>query len=105
MTKEELQNYRNLRSELKMLDALKQKIERHSTDELRAKYAQKCEQLANKLLRIEQVIEKLNSTERMILRLRYINGLSWLSVCDRVHYSWQQTHRIHARALRKIEKL
>ena len=57
---------------------------------------------------IEKAIEGLNPTTRMLLRYRYIEGLTWEEVCVRLSYSWRQTHRLHARALdqlREKEKL
>lgn len=103
MTKEQLREYRQMTKELAALEVLARKIERHSTEELRADYEQRQEKLAAELLRIEQVIETLDSTERTLMRLRYIDGLSWQAIALRISYSWQQTHRIHARALIKLK--
>lgn len=103
MTKEQLREYRQIKKELAALEVLARKIERYGTEELRADYDQKREKLATELLRIEQAIETLDSTERTLMRLRYIDGLSWQAIALRISYSWQQTHRIHARALIKIK--
>lgn len=103
MTKEQLREYRQIKKELAALEVLARKIERYGTAELRADYDQKREKLATELLRIEQAIETLDSTERTLMRLRYIDGLSWQAIALRISYSWQQTHRIHARALIKIK--
>lgn len=105
MTKEQLREYRQIKQELAALEVLARKIERHSTDELRAEYDQIRERLTAELLRIEQALETLDSTERTLMRLRYIDGLSWQAVTMRINYSWQQTHRIHARALIKIKDI
>ena len=103
MTKEQLREYRQIKKELAALEVLARKIERYGTEELRADYDQKREKLAAELLSIEQAIETLDSTERTLMRLRYIDGLSWQAIALRISYSWQQTHRIHARALIKIK--
>lgn len=103
MTKEQLREYRQMKQELAALEVLARKIERHSTEELRAEYDRIREKLVAELLRIEQAIETLDSTERTLMRLRYIDGLSWQAIALRISYSWQQTHRIHARALIKIK--
>lgn len=51
---------------------------------------------------IEVLIEGLEPTERRLTRFRYIDGLSWDAVCDKMNYSWRQTHRIHGRMLDKL---
>jgi DNA-directed RNA polymerase specialized sigma24 family protein len=56
-------------------------------------------------VRIERAIESLTSTERELLRLRYIDGADWTEVAAEIHYEWTQTHRIHARALSKIRDM
>lgn len=103
MTKERLKSYQPIKKELSTLEVLARKIDRHGTEELRALYDKKREKLTEELLHIEQVIEALEPTERTLMRLRYIEGLSWQAICTRINYSWQQTHRIHARALIKIK--
>lgn len=37
------------------------------------------------------------------MRLRYIDGLSWLAVSRRVHYSKSQVRRHHVKALDKLK--
>ena len=54
---------------------------------------------------IEKAIEDLTPEERRVIRARYLEGRSWDQVCRSVHYEWAQTHRIHAAALRKLEKV
>ena len=56
-------------------------------------------------MRIEQAIESLTSTERELLRLRYIDGADWTEVAATIHYEWTQTRRIHAKALAKIKDI
>ena len=103
MTKQDLREYRNIKEELTELNRLTAKIEPHATEELRAAYTAKRESLSARLLHVEQVIEGLEPIERRVLRLRYIDGREWHQVAAAIHYSWQQTHRIHARALLKIK--
>lgn len=103
MTKYELREYRKTKAELSDLDVLTRKIERHATEELRRLYATKRERLSGKLKRIEEAIDGLEPVERHLMRLRYIDGLEWWQVAAAIHYSVQQTHRIHARALIKLK--
>ena len=76
-------------------------VEQHLA--LKAMYASKLRELNDTLLDIETAIESLtDATERNLMRLRYIDGLRWEEVTVFVGYSWQQTHRIHARALERL---
>lgn len=130
MTKEQLRTYRELKKErddidrrLKEMEAeepaprtsrldgmprggsgenyvLEGKMDRE--DELRQLYEEKKAQLDAQLVKIEKAIESLKSTERTILRLYYIDGLTWEEVAVEVGYSWAQTHRHHAKALQKL---
>ncbi len=76
-------------------------VEQHLT--LKAMYASKLRELNDTLLDIEAAIESLtDATERNLMRLRYIDGLKWEELTIAIGYSWQQTHRIHARALEKL---
>lgn len=52
---------------------------------------------------IEKVISKLETTERILMRYRYIQGLDWEKICVEMHYSWQHIHKIHKRILEKIK--
>lgn len=66
------------------------------------KYEEKLEALRAEALRIEQAIETLEPTERMLMRYRYIEGLTWEEVAVAINYSWRQTHNLHGRALDKM---
>ncbi len=58
---------------------------------------------ADELTAIESAVDGLDDpTERLLLRLRYIEGYSWTRVARAIHYSRAQTMRIHARALRRL---
>ena len=76
-----------------MLDAKNKLVER---------YRALAETLIKTQIAIEEAIAELDSTERMVMRHRYIEGLTWEQVCVAMDYSWMQTHRIHARALDRL---
>ena len=105
MTKEELRDYIPTKQELIHLEALARKLERNEDDDLAALYREKRQELAERLRAMEAALETLGPTERTIMRLRYVEGLSWQAVSMRVHYSWKQTHRIHKNALRKLAEI
>ena len=64
-------------------------------------------ELLDKLLcvlhEIEQVIMCLDSsTERQMMRKRYIENKRWEDICFEMGYSWRQLHYIHSKVLRKL---
>lgn len=72
--------------------------------ELLEMYRAKEAELGQQLLIIEQAIEKLASRERRLVRLHYIDGLTWEQVCVAMNYSWTQVHRFHREALAKLRE-
>lgn len=70
--------------------------------ELERRYGAQLEEMARAQADIECKIEGLEPTERRLARFRYIDGLSWEDVCEKMNYSWRQTHRIHGRMLDKL---
>lgn len=63
----------------------------------------KLDQLAAALERVEDMIGLLEEPiERRLARLHYIDGLRWEDVCEKINYSWSQTHRIHSRVLDRL---
>lgn len=83
-------------------DILEERIDRK--DELLAMYQAKEEELDDALLVIERAIEKLDPTQRTLVRLHYIDGLTWEQVAVEIDYSWSQTHRIHSAALKRLKE-
>lgn len=71
-------------------------------NKLLTRYCALAEELIRTQLSIEETIETLDSTERLLVRHRYIEGLTWEQVCVALGYSWSQTHLIHARVLDKL---
>lgn len=53
-------------------------------------------------LAIEQAIGSLDTTQRQVLRLHYIDGLTWEQVAAKTNYSLRQIHNIHGDALLKL---
>ena len=70
--------------------------------ELQERYEAKLAEMTKEMLLIEEAIDELEPTARMLLRYRYLDGLKWEEVCVRMNYSWMQTHRIHANALNQL---
>lgn len=131
MTKERLRKYRDLSKELEQIaekvETLESalcspKIQRitgmpsapsgnNSKEDLTIKhmelleyYQEKKASLKGEQLAIEKAIESLDYRDRTVLRLYYIDGLTWEQVCVLVNYSWRQVHNIHSAALMKLVK-
>lgn len=133
MTKERLRNYQNIKRERAQLEeklaqieaalyspkipqltstppsgsptgsAMENLADKHM--ELQRRYEANLVELAAEQLEIERAIETLDPTARMLLRYRYIDGLTWEEVCVRLCYSWRQTHRLHSQALEQLKRM
>ncbi len=71
--------------------------------ELIKRYQQKVAELTEDAVEIENAIEILNHRERTVIRLHYIQGMTWEEVCVEMAYSWRQVHRIHSQALETLK--
>lgn len=132
MTKERLRQYRDLSKELEQVRQKVEALEAalyapkaqrltgmpssppsggNAVEDLAAKhlellehYREKEKELAAEQLAVEQAIDSLDYRERTLLRLYYIDGLTWEEACVVVGYSWTQVHRIHGGALEKLKE-
>ena len=68
-------------------------------DAIFERYKAKRQQLTDMLIEIEDYMEALTPTERMLVRYKYMDGLTWEEVAVAMSYSWTHTHRIHSKAL------
>lgn len=72
-------------------------------DELERKITQAIDEFADIRAEIEDVLGKLeDDTLRKLMEYRYIDGLTWEQVAEKMHYSWRHTCRLHGEALAKI---
>ena len=73
-----------------------------------ALYREKIEAKTARLIAIESALDSLESpVERLIMRLRYIEGRSWVSVCvelESLGYSERQVYRLHGFALMRLKE-
>ena len=131
MTKEQLREYQNIKREAEQLQTMIEELEAplyspksqqltgmphapargNATEnmadkhlELLERYRAKLRELNTARLLIEDAIDSLESVDRRLLRLRYIEGLTWEAVCVLTDYSWRQVHRRHAKALEKLKE-
>ena len=70
---------------------------------LERKLKRKLDELMDERERLEEYIESVNDDiTRMILRLRYINGLGWNQIGNELGYSERQVRRKHAQWIGKL---
>ena len=54
----------------------------------------------------QEIHAALNQLEdenlKLLMEYRYIDGLTWEQVAEKMHYSWRHTCRLHGEALAKI---
>ena len=131
MTKEQLRAYRDIKLERDRLEAMVAHLEygpsgmhfdgmphgnlgkpgdptgAQAVDHtaLRDLYKQKAAELSAALVKVEAAIACLESRERTLVRLYYVEGLTWEEVCVFMNYSWRQIHRIHAKALEQLKDI
>lgn len=65
-------------------------------------YTKKRKTLTAMLMEIEDAMKVLTPTERMLVRYRYMDGMTWEEICVTMKYSWTHIHRIHSAALIKL---
>lgn len=62
----------------------------------------KTNKLIKKISEIEDIIESLGATERVLMRYRYIDNLKMFQIAQKMNYSERQANNIHSAALKKI---
>ena len=74
-----------------------------------ALYREKIALLDGQILRVEQAVGSLeNPAERLVLRMRYMDGLEWASICAHLAgkgYSERKVYRLHGSALRNLKEV
>lgn len=71
--------------------------------DLQNMYKAKILELSARQLEVEKAIDKLRPPYRMLLRYRYIDGLTWDQVSEKMHYSLRNVHRMRKEAVRMLE--
>lgn len=65
-------------------------------------YWEKVSMMGDEAIKIEKSIETLEPKERRLIRMRYIDGLSWEDICIRLNLKWRRVHEIHSSILKKL---
>lgn len=127
MTKAQLRAYRDIKLERDRLEAMVARLEygpsglrldgmprsskpgdptgQQAIDhaQVRDLYRQKVTELDKAIVEVETAIECLEPRERTLIRLYYLDGLTWEEVCVVMSYSWRQIHNIHKKALGQLK--
>lgn len=74
-----------------------------------SEYEEKIAADTQKLIQIKEEIEEIisildSNDEKLVLRYRYFNGMSWELIGNYLHMTERNARRIHNKAIRKIEK-
>ena len=132
MNKNTLRNYRAMELEVEQLKELIARVETRLTEPKTSKlshtakgkgatadtigggvawmesllslYEKKVERLSNALREIEGAIDGLESKERLLMRYRYIEGLKWDEIAEKLGRSRRQIDRLHGEILLKLKK-
>lgn len=77
--------------------------------DIKALYEERLAESEAQVLAVERAIQTLASpAERVVMRLRYMEGRSWTSVCMELQllgYSERQVYRLHGYALMKLKEV
>ena len=65
---------------------------------------QEIDRLVDLKVEIGEAINKLEKpAERLLLKYRYLDGMEWIDISQRLAVSYRTVHRIHASALKNFE--
>lgn len=80
-----------------------QEIDGTQTEELERTISDAIAEMVQVQLDIHAAIDAVQDrTERLVLRYRYIQGLTWTEITAQLNYSRQQVNRIHGQALQHV---
>ena len=72
-------------------------------ERLEEEYIKRITEIMKRRLHVESFIDSLDDPEeRIVMRLRYIEGDEWEQVCVKVYCGWDKVHRINRSVLERI---
>ena len=66
------------------------------------KLNKKLTKLIKKISEIEDTIENLGTTERVLMRYKYIENLKMFQIAEKMNYSERHLNRVHSDVLKRI---
>lgn len=73
--------------------------------ELESQLEDKLSRMVEQRRKIEELIASLPERQQQVLYARYIDGLTWKQVSQKMYLEYRWVLKIHGRALREISKL
>ena len=72
-------------------------------DELERSLTEKRYIRIQEFAKVQDAIEEMeDDQEKLLLTYRYLRGMTWEKVMEKMNYSWTHIHRLHARALQNF---
>ena len=129
MTKKDLEQFLTIKQEIKQLNEQKILLEEQKTsirsqiitdlpkgggtakllediiieiEDVIIEIAKKSVELATQMLKIEKSIENLESNESILIRYKYLKGMTYTKIELKMGYSARHLRRMHAEILEKI---
>lgn len=62
-------------------------------------------ELVNKKILIETMINKLSQLESNVLKNKYIDNLSIIEISHNLNYSYQRVYQIHSKAIKRLANI
>ena len=113
----EIENLRELAVSLPGTDYSKEKVQTSSSgdasftnviakiDELERMIVDEIEQMVQLKIEIRNTINLVrDNEERLLLKCRYLNFLTWDEICEKLNVSSRTVHRIHSAALISVSE-
>ncbi len=72
--------------------------------EIKEMYEQVIERNNNRIKEIMKQVNSLDGIELDIIKLRYLEGLCWQDIADRLYISVSTAHRTHKKAIKALQE-
>lgn len=110
--KQELELFHDLEMESKQIERLLAEVRANikrgftcaATYELEKIYVRYLEEFRQNKQNCFNYVNMLEDTEKELCKLRYIDGLTWEQIAEKMCYSYTQVHRIHKKMIATLTK-
>lgn len=62
------------------------------------------EKMIDVKIKIKNSIENIDGIEGLILEMRYLEGMKWEDIAERLGYNYRSVFKIHKRAIKKLKR-
>lgn len=71
--------------------------------DIEAEINEKIDQAIDLRMKIQQMVDDIDDErEKLLMQYRYLDGMTFEWIAGEMYYSWKQIHRLHSKALAKI---